>query len=386
MKSVEKLDYIDGIKIIACITIFNFHFMNFFYCGFYSLNPSDFLLGNLEYIVGTTPLNLLYGGKFGVKMFMTLSGFFVGYRYFQTKDAKHLASGVFKKYFRLVLPILTVNIVIYLLMVFRLFRNEEASVLIGSQLFVANYFKATPNLLMAIKEALVDAFFMTGNRVYNAPLWFIFYEFMGTTLVAAILALFGDKKARYVVYAVASIFALLANMADFLPFILGVVVCDFTYSKEVFIEKIAKQKWLMWLMFIGGMFLGSFPPLGDRMAGTMYGIFPLKVMLYYSVGTAMVLFSIIHLEPLKKPLMYPIYRKLNQYSYSFYLVHYMILSTFSCYFYLALKDSWNYHVLVIVDYILTILVTLGVSYVLNRLVEKPGIKLAEKITSYFMKS
>ena len=82
MKQVEKLDYIDGLKVLSCLMIFNFHFINAFYCGFYSLNPADFHTEHLEWIIGSTPLNLIMGGKFGVRMFMTISGFFVGYRFF----------------------------------------------------------------------------------------------------------------------------------------------------------------------------------------------------------------------------------------------------------------------------------------------------------------
>ena len=33
MKQVEKLDYIDGLKVLSCLMIFNFHFINAFYCG-----------------------------------------------------------------------------------------------------------------------------------------------------------------------------------------------------------------------------------------------------------------------------------------------------------------------------------------------------------------
>ena len=113
MKQVEKLDYIDGLKVLSCLMIFNFHFINAFYCGFYSLNPADFHTEHLEWIIGSTPLNLIMGGKFGVRMFMTISGFFVGYRFFLTGDKHSLGSGAVKKYFRLVFPILNSKIAIF---------------------------------------------------------------------------------------------------------------------------------------------------------------------------------------------------------------------------------------------------------------------------------
>ena len=220
MKQVEKLDYIDGLKVLSCLMIFNFHFINAFYCGFYSLNPADFHTEHLEWIIGSTPLNLIMGGKFGVRMFMTISGFFVGYRFFLTGDKHSLGSGAVKKYFRLVFPILTANIAIFALMKLGLFRNAEASALAGTSVFFGNYNQFAPSLFGAVKEAVWGCF-ATGANQYNGPLWFIYYEFFGTLLVAAILSLVGKSKVRYVAYAIA---AILSIRTDFLPFILGCVV------------------------------------------------------------------------------------------------------------------------------------------------------------------
>ena len=110
MKEVRKLDFLDGLKVLSCLMIFNFHFNNFFYPGSYSLLPEHYHMPDIEYLFGSTPLNLLMGGKYGVRIFMTLSGFFVGYRFFITGDKSSLKSGAVKKYFRLILPIIAANI------------------------------------------------------------------------------------------------------------------------------------------------------------------------------------------------------------------------------------------------------------------------------------
>ena len=213
---VEKLECLEGVKVIACWLVFNFHFTNLFYPGLYSLLPEHFVTTSLEYIIGSTPLNLfVFGGKFGVKVFMLLSGFFVGYRFFITGDKKSLKSGALKKYFRLVFPILVVNILIFFAMFLGLYANKEAAISLGAgaELFMSNYNTFAPNLFMAIKEAIWGCF-AAGVNQYNGPLWFIYYEFFGTLLMAAILALVGESKARYMIYALAS---LLLLRTDFLP-------------------------------------------------------------------------------------------------------------------------------------------------------------------------
>ncbi|MCR4691779.1 MAG: acyltransferase [Lachnospiraceae bacterium] len=375
MKQVEKLDYIDGLKVCACMMIYNFHFINAFYCGFYSLRPEDYHLPALEYLVGSTPLNLIMGGKFGVRMFMTISGFFVGYRFFLTGEKKSLSSGVIKKYFRLIFPIITANFAIYLLMRFGMFTNAKASALAGTSVYFGNYNQFEPHLPAALFEAIWGCF-ATGANQYNGPLWFIYYEFFGTILVAAILSLLGNSKARYLAYGVGCI---LAIRSDFLPFILGTVVCDLTYRPPVFLERLSKQKVftpLMWLLFLLGMFLGSFPPMGERLEGTIYAPFPKKIILFYILGSACVLYATLHLKPLKKLLGQRWITWLNTYSYGFYLTHFFILCTFAGGFYLALEKSVNYHVIAILNYLLSFALTVFVSVLMHKYVEKPGIRLA----------
>jgi len=375
MKQAEKLDYIDGLKVLACLMIFNFHFINAFYCGFYSLNPADFHVPALEYWIGSTPLNLIMGGKFGVRIFMTLSGFFVGYRFFITGDKKSLTNGVVKKYFRLVFPIVLVNILIYFLMLFGCFKNAEASVLTGCEVFFGNYNQFEPNLFAAIKEAAIGCF-VTGENHYNGPLWFIYYEFFGTILVAAILSLFGEYKSRYPVYVIAS---LLLIRTDFLPFILGCVVCDLTYSGYQWVEKLTRQKWLMWLVLLAGTFLGSFPPIGERYEGTIYQFFPAKVLFFYIIGASMVLFALIHLNGPKKLLGNKVFVWFNRYTYGFFLLHFAVLCTFACGIYLALHAYVNYHLLALIIYVASFALTTLLAYWMNIFVEKPGMKLANYV-------
>lgn len=380
MRQVEKLDYIDGLKVLACLMIFNFHFINAFYCGFYSLNPSDYHTVYVEQFIGSTPLNLIMGGKFGVRIFMTISGFFVGYRFFLTGDERSLKTGVVKKYFRLVFPIITANIAIFVLMKLGLFMNHEASLKAGTQVFFGNYNQFSPNLFSAVREAVWGCF-ATGANQYNGPLWFIYYEFFGTLLIAAILSLLGKSKARYIAYALA---AVLCIRNDFLPFILGTVVCDLTYQSPEWTTKISKQKWIMWLMLLFGVFLGSYPPMGERLEGTIYAFIPAKVILYYIVGAAMVLYAVLHLNAPKKLLGSKWMTWLNKYSYGFYLMHFTVLCTFSCGFYLALADRMNYHMIAVLNYVLSFALTVGISYLINHFVENPGMKLANKVAEKFI--
>ena len=382
MKQAEKLDYLDALKVLSCLMIFNFHFINFFYPGEYSLLPEHFHTVSLEYWFGSTPLNILAGGKYGVRIFMTLSGFFVGYRFFLTGEKHSLKSGVIKKYFRLILPIVTVNILIFILMSLGAYQNHQASLLAGSDIFVGNYNTFSPNFLAALKEAFWGCF-VTGENQYNGPLGFIYYEFFGTLLIAAILSLLGESRARYIVYAVC---ALIFIRSDFLPFVLGTVVCDLTYQPLKWFEKIFAKKWINWILLIAALFLGSFPPIGERMEGTIYAFFPLKIILFYNIGASMLIFALLHLKGPAKILSSKVFTWYTPFTYGFYLVHFTILCTFSCKLFLLLESRMSYHVLAILNYVLTLVLTTVISWLLHKFVEKPGIKLAAKVSAYFDKN
>lgn len=377
MKSVEKLDFLNGLKTLSCILVFNLHFINIFYCGIYSLNPMDFRTSSAEWVIGATPLNLLVNGKVGARMFMLLAGFFAAYRFVITGDRKSLTEGVFKKYFRLVLPILTANLLVLFMLYLGLFHNNDAAKVIGSQVFSGNYYQFAPSFLSAVKESLWSVFTSTSPMSYNAPTWFIFYEFWGTILVAAILSLAGSSKARYAVYLVA---AVLLVRTDFLTFICGLVVCDLTYREPVFLKHISGSRLLMAFCLLVGVFLCTFPPIGNHLEGTIYQMFPQKTMLYYAAGSAMILYALLHLKGLQKVLEWKPFTAFSKYSYCFYLLHFPILCTFACGVFLALNDVVQYPLLVIGIYILSFVLTLLAAYVLHTFVERPGLKMADRIS------
>lgn len=380
MKKVERLDFLNGIKVLSFLCVFHVHFFNAFYPAIYSLDPADSHTDmGIEAIIGCSPLNIISAGKFTVRLFLILSGFFVARKYFLTGKETAIGEGAFKKYFRLVVPILFVNVLAAVLMYAGCYKNAEAAVAADSVTFFGSYNQFPPSIFGAAKEALWDCFFSEANT-YNGPLWFIYYEFLGSLLVSAILVLFGKSRARYVVYGVS---ALLLARGDFLAPICGMVAGDLLYNDYKWVKKLQEQKWLLWLGFFGALLIATYPPIGEYsqvVKQSVYGLFPAKVLLYYIGAGTVVLFCCCSLEKLQKALTGRVFDFFCEISYCFYLIHFPVLCTVSSVFYLWLKDRVNYHVLALMNYILTIAVCTGLSWLLHRFVEKPGIRLAESVT------
>lgn len=386
MKKVERLDYLNGLKVIAFILVFNVHFLNAFYPGVYSLDPAVFHTENhLEYILATIPpLNLLTAGKFAVRLFMIISGFLAARRFFLTGDEKALSEGAFKKYFRLVLPIVAVNILIVIAMYSGLYQNDKVAALADSVDLFGNYNMFDPSLLAALKEALYGCF-ITGENMYNGPIWFIMYEFLGTLMVAAILALVGKKKARFVVYVVV---CLIFVRTDYFAIFLGMILSELFYHDYKWVSKLKSMKWLQWLLLLGSLLVATYPPIGDygnRLEGTIYRFFPAKVLFYYIVAGFVLLFAVSSLESVQKFLSKSIFAWFSKISYCFYLVHFFVLCTVTSAVFLSLYDKINYHLLCALLYVVTFVTAVTLAYLLHRFVEKPGIKVAEKVTERLLR-
>lgn len=379
MQKVERLDYLNGLKVLSFILVFNVHFLNAFYPGFYSLDPEVFHTSNqIEFLVGASPLNIFIAGKFSVKLFMIISGFLAARRFFLTGEEKALSEGAFKKYFRLVLPVVAVNILIVLAMYAGLYHNDEMAVIANSVDLFGNYNQFQPSIFAALKEAAIGCF-LTGANAYNGPLWFLEYEFLGTLMVAAILALVGKKKARFVVYAAVCIIFI---RSDFLAVFMGMILAELFYHDYQWVEKLKSKKWLMWLALAACLLIATYPPIGDygnRLEGTIYGLIPPKVMIYYILAGTGLLFAVSALEPVKKFLSAKAFAWLSKISYCFYLVHFPIICTVTASVFLALYEKMNYHLLAVLCYIITVVVAISLSWLLNRFVEKPGMKMAEKM-------
>lgn len=387
MEKQEKLGYIEGIKAIATVLVFNIHFLNAYYSGIYTLSPEYYHTEKgIEWYIGATPLNIIYAGKLGARIFLSVSAFLLARSFFINSGNNKRESKVIlfrtciKKYFRLVLPILAVNAFIIILMSLGCYHNDRAAVLANSVEFFGGYNQFAPHLLEAIKEAVWGCF-VTGSNRYNGPLWFIYYEFWGCMLVAAILSITGNQKARYLIYIIA---AVLLIRTDFLCMILSLGVADLIYTKKSYIGCITKYKGFVWTAFLIALFFATYPSYGDNLNGSIYTVFPPKVLFYYNVAIPTMILAISQLDSLQYFLSGKYFVKFNRISYCFYLIHFPMICTVSSSFFLAMYGKLNYHVLALVNYILTILASGFMAYIFTKLVDRPGKYIANKITSYML--
>ena len=366
-----QLEYINGLKGIGAGIVYLCHFVFAFYYGMYSLEAADcHLPGNLDILIGQSPLNTLFSGNFAVRLFLVMSGYVLCLGYFKTRDKKRLVTSACKRYIRLLPPILVSNVLICLLMLLGAFRNVTVSELTGSP-WLAGFNRCEANFLDAVLEAVFGCFFV-GTNQFNGVLWTIPFLFLGALLVYGVAWLIGDKKWRYVVYAVIGIAVLLT---DYAGIFFGFVLCDVTHTQDKLVNWVKKQKWLLWIVFALGLYLSSYPSAGTHLDGTIYGIIPIVMVVpFHLMGALLLVAAVVCLEPLQKIFGWKPFVKLGNISYSLYLVHFPVIATLGCVLFEVLYRKMSYHLAVLLVFVVTTAAVLGISVLFRKYIEPLGKK------------
>ena len=370
MKQIQ-LDYINGLKGIGAGIVYLCHFVFAFYYGMYTLEPADcHLPGNLDIIIGQSPLNTLFSGNFAVRLFLVMSGYVLCLGYFKTRDRKRLVVSGAKRYIRLLPTILVSNVLICLLMAMGAYCNVTVAELTASP-WLAGFNRCEPNLWNAVWEAVFGCFFV-GTNQFNGVLWTIPFLFLGALLVYAVAWLIGDKKWRYVVYLIMGVAVL---MTDYAGIFWGFVLCDVMHTQERLVTWVKKQKWRLWCVFFVGVYLSSYPSAGTHLGGTIYGIIPIVMVVpFHLAGALLLVAAVVCLEPLQKLFGWKPFVKLGNISYSLYLVHFPVIATLGCGLFAVLFEKLSYNLAALITFVITTLVTFVVSVGFTEYIEPLGKK------------
>ena len=377
-----KLDYINGLKGIGAGIVYLCHFVFAFYYGMYSLEAADcHLPWDLDILIGGSVFNTLFSGNFAVRLFCVMSGYVLCLGYFKTKDKKRLLTSASKRYIRLLPPILVSNVLICVLMLLGAYQNVAVSKLTGSA-WLAGFNLCEPNVLAAVWEAVFGCF-VQGTNQFNGVLWTIPYLFLGALLVYAVAWLVGDKKWRYVVYAG---LAAVLFLTDYAGVFLGFVLCDVMHTQPKLVTWAKKQQWLVWIIFILGIYLSSYPSAGAHLEGTIYGIIPIVMVVpYHLAGALMLVLSVILLEPLQKFFGLPVFVKLGEISYSLYLVHFPVIATAGCGLFRIFYGKMSYNMAAVLVFVVTTLLVWLISVGFTKYIEPLGKWGEQYVESKFAK-
>jgi peptidoglycan/LPS O-acetylase OafA/YrhL len=160
-------------------------------------------------------------GTFAVCLFFVISGFSLSIGYLRTGDERGLARMAAGRYFRLALPIFVICAITYALLLFNII---PPGTLRPSPLDLFGTF--TPTIEGLLGFSLVNAFVSHSSAEnYNPPLWTMYYEFLGSFMVFATLAISRSWRLRPWILGILFI-ALAVHEPFFALFVAGILIAD----------------------------------------------------------------------------------------------------------------------------------------------------------------
>ena len=373
---MKKIKYLNGLRGVAAFEVVFHHFILAFYPALFSGPgiPTHMAAGQ-EVAASGSFLNLLWDGNFAVCIFFVLSGFVLSHKFFLQKEPEIITASAVKRYFRLALPVAFSVLFAYVLMKFSLFFNHPAGSVSGSG-WLMGFWNFQPNFFDSLRQAVVGTFFFSIFD-YNAILWTIACEFLGSFLVFGFLAIFGQAKKRFWAYAFLIVVFL---QTYYLAFILGMLLSDVFAHRQMILRQHDPKKIWRSLFLVLGLFLGSFP-IGRDPSGTMYAFMNFSWLsspatLYHILGAFLLMVVLLDSRKMQKFFSYKYFLFLGEVSFAMYLLHFIILGSFSSFIFLKLEPIMAYPYAVAISFAASLPIILLVSYLAYELVDKKAVNFS----------
>lgn len=386
----HKLGYLEGIRGIAAIIVVLHHYILAFYPAMSSAIESQIHneTSYFEEVMAQIPLNIFYNGGFAVCIFFILSGYVLSNKYHQSNDYKVLIQYATKRYFRLLVPVsvsvLLAYVFVHLGFMNRLFLGEITK----SGDWLAGSFNISENMTPMIKNMFMGVFFFKDNT-YNPVLWTMTYELLGSLLIFSFLLFIHPIKYKFSLYGFLVIILFVTGNHYYAAFILGVVLNKYVVQIQLASKSIHIPSWILWILFFVGLYFGSYPSC-INIKNTIYGVlyFPRlnNETFYHVVGAFLIMFAVVNSPRVQLALSGKILNFIGKISFSFYLLHFIILTSLSCFLFKIFYESYEYNSSVILAFLCSVPVIVLLSVAYYKWIDKAGILLSEKIMKLFIKA
>ncbi|TSJ46488.1 acyltransferase family protein [Fluviicola chungangensis] len=384
----SKLGFLDGVRGVAMLIVVLHHFGLAFFPAINYLNPEKIHLGNgtTELLIAKTPLNIFFNGGFAVSIFFVLSGFVLSYKFHFSGSQKLLRTYAAKRYFRLFLPVAVIIIISYVMNLCGLFPSQHTGGITKSEDWLTNLFAGMKGPGDMIRNVFIDVFLNNDNR-YNAVLWTMTIEFLGSLLLFSFLALTGDHKKTILLHILVATLILFTDKKFYAAFILGSLISRlFVYAFSF--PKGIKGSCIKWLLLLAGIYFSSFPQ-GFFTQQSMWKYidwsWTSSYDLFHVLGAFCILFVICFDKNFIRFFSLRPFLYLGKISFSFYLVHLTILCSLGCYIFLELWKPGSYFIPFLVAFGSCMAVSFLISHFYYQWIDKSSIRFSEKIGKWITK-
>jgi peptidoglycan/LPS O-acetylase OafA/YrhL len=382
----KKLIYLEGIRGVAAIMVVIHHYFLAFYPAQASGNPSQAHSLTVELWYYHSPFIFLTNGLYFVFIFFVLSGFVLSRAFLSTSTLSSIQSAFVRRFPRLYLPVAVSLIIAFVLIKCSLNYNAQLSQVTGSKWLV--FYNGSSSIWVFLKTLAFRAMFLTDNS-YNTVLWTISAELYGSLLVFGLLALTHNLKNTIYIFLIIFFIFFLTEKFEYCEFILGMML---NYTNKIRLPTGNLRRLVVILALLTGLFLGGFPNVNyltsPTLKGTIYQFFDHNALIKRSamingMGAFLIIMAVMKSITLQKVFSVRILQHLGNVSFSMYLIHILVLQSFSAYLFLKLRVVIGYNLAFVADALLSIAIIGILSYIMTIYVDQKGVILSKKIYANF---
>lgn len=279
-------------------------------------------------------------GRLAVAIFFTLSGFVLSNHVAQRKAGKSLLTLALARYLRLLIPIAGVCLIAYLMMGAGMMMNDSAAKLVNGGEWLGSFYRFTPTMETLSHFVLVSVFFAFAEPVYNASLWTIHLEYLGSIIIYVAGFLYLRNHIRiYVAFLAANIIAATV-FADY-------ILLKYLLDYHAILCFIAGH--LLACAYHNPRFRDVCTPMVHRLACALILVPVLASSLYAPIASgamvailAILVVACVTCAPLlQRFFTLPVSQFLGRISFPFYLVHLVVICSFGSWLIVSLHaQGW----------------------------------------------
>ncbi len=382
----DRLLYLDGLRGILALIVFFHHFFYAFYGDIiFGGSYNEFLSGNqftFDRIVAFSPLNILINPGTAIHFFFLLSGYVQSYHYFKTSEITYVQKSFFKRYFRLAIPTLSVVLLVFIFHKLHWISRDKFPYNNATTEWSKSMMPDNLSILQMLKHGVFDCFM--GNSRYYQVLWTMPTELYNSFMVFALL-LFTHNVKNKTSFLLFWVFVQLFFAQAFysVAFTIGMLLSYSELNSESF-KHFFTKRFVKIICLVVGVYFASYPYIGYEKAtkNTFYSlisffeVYPHTIS--YLIGDALLFCILIYSENTKRFLSRKVFLFFGEISFMVYLLHLLIIFSFSPYIYTQLSASLGYISNLTVTGVFTFIAVIILSYILTKLVDVPALRFCNK--------
>ena len=361
----HRLEYLDGLRGWASLGVVFSHSLET-----WLINPTAMKARGLDWIldlINATPLGVMMDGTLAVMIFFTISGTALSFPILTSKSpSRTLVEMGLLRFPRLTIPIVASCLIAYVLLANGLLVNQPAAWLSNSTWLVWNY--AFPADFSAmVRFTLWDVYFdYSAFRSWNAVLWTMPVEAQGSFAVFISLFLIRWPLARTIIAVAMAGYLARSPLCGFFA---GVVIAEIIHRRRTTVQP-AQAKPIAWagallLLFALAAAIFIRTAAGHRFMRAT-GIQAMLILNVISISTVL---GVALFPQAARALSNRASRFMGRISFSLYLVHLIIICSFSSALYLLLEPHVGFATIVFVIPLATVAISIPVAVLFSRVVE-----------------